>query len=43
VRATASLIPSSIAQPHIALHLISAIAHDAYVVCFVDPERDPVW
>jgi L-alanine-DL-glutamate epimerase-like enolase superfamily enzyme len=30
-------------ESQIAQHLISAIPHGAFIECFADPERDPIW
>ena len=30
-------------EPQVAQHLLAAVPHGAYVECFADPDRDPVW
>jgi len=41
--ASAGVTMSHHEESQIAQQLISAIPHGAYVECFADPERDPVW
>jgi L-alanine-DL-glutamate epimerase-like enolase superfamily enzyme len=41
--AAASLTMTHHEESQIAQHLISAIPHGAFIECFADPERDPVW
>jgi D-arabinonate dehydratase len=41
--ATAGLTMTHHEESQIAQHLIAAIPHGAFVECFADPERDPVW
>jgi L-alanine-DL-glutamate epimerase-like enolase superfamily enzyme len=30
-------------EPHLAVHMLSGVAHGSYVECFANPERDPIW
>jgi L-alanine-DL-glutamate epimerase-like enolase superfamily enzyme len=30
-------------EPHLAVHMLSGVAHGSYVECFADPRRDPIW
>ena len=41
--ATAGVAMTHHEESQIAQHLISAIPHGAYIECFGDPARDPVW
>lgn len=41
--AAAGLTMSHHEESQIAQHLIAAVPHGAFIECFADPERDPVW
>jgi D-arabinonate dehydratase len=47
-RAAALCLPAGVRMAHheesqVSQHLLAGVPHGAYVECFADPERDPVW